>query len=455
MRKKAGLCLTALLLAWALSGCVSLSAEDAYQLPKPPAEYENLMSAIAQTKKELAAQNNTSVEDVAPTAGENTSAVQLLDMDSDGQQETAVTFLRAVGAQMPIRICFYELQEDDSYHPSGVIMGEGDSIFAVRYADVDGVTDPETGKTRQEIVVNWQMGSNAYYLGVYALDDGEPVELAATAYQAYQLADLDENGLAELAVCHIDAEQQTGQVEIYSWNGMRARRIDRVPLSAGMTAVTQMSVRRLSGTGSALCVVGTQADDSRTVDLIVKEGDDLRNLTLDEETGISREHIFDYRENVVSDVNGDGASEIARPWKLPVREGAPEAWAIDWVQYKASGAVSPVCTTYHNTADGWYLILPDEWRGILTVHRGDSVPGQRAVVFSRKVGQEDAQPFLSIYKFTGANRNLRAVSGGRFILAEDSSTVYAAAFLGSWNCGLDENGLLDSFRLIVSSWSGE
>lgn len=454
MRKKTGLCLATLLLAWALSGCASLSAEDAYQLPKPPAEYENLMSAIAQTKRELAAQSGASVEDVAPTAGENTSAVQLLDMDSDGQQETAVTFLRVVGAQMPIRICFYELQEDDRYRPVGVIMGEGDSIFAVRYADVDGVTDPETEKTCKEILVNWQMGSNAYYLGLYALDDGEPVELAATAYQAYQFADLDGNGLAELAVCHIDAEQQTGQVEICSWNSLRTRRVDRAPLSAGMIAVTQMSVRRLSD-AVALCVVGTQADDSRTVDLIVNEDGNIRNLTLDEETGISREQIFGYRENVVSDVNGDGTSEIARPWKMPAREGAPETWALDWVQYKASGAVSSVCTTYHNTADGWYLILPEEWRGVLTVHRGDSVPGQRTVIFSRKAGEGEAQPFLSIYKFTGANRNLRAVSGGRFILAEDSSTVYAAAFLGSWDCGLDENGLLDSFRLIVSSWSGE
>ena len=70
MRKKIWLCLTALLLAWMLVGCASLSAEDAYQLPKPPAEYENLVSAVAQTKKELAAQSNASVEEVAPTATE-------------------------------------------------------------------------------------------------------------------------------------------------------------------------------------------------------------------------------------------------------------------------------------------------------------------------------------------------------------------------------------------------
>jgi len=78
------------------------------------------------------------------------------------------------------------------------------------------------------------------------------------------------------------------------------------------------------------------------------------------------------------------------------------------------------------------------------------------VVFALWQGEDkEPMPFLSIYRLTGASRSLRATSGNRFILAEDSNTIYAASFYSTWNCGLDENGLLENFRLIVSSWSGE
>ena len=456
MRRKTVLLPLTAMLVCLLCACVSWSAEDAYKLPRPPAEYENLMSTIAQTKKDLAFRYNASVEDVSPSAGENTSAVQLLDMDSDGLRETAVTFLRVVGAQDPLHICFYELQPDGSYRPAGEISGEGDSVYSILYADVDGARDPETESTRKEAVVSWQMGSNAYFLGVYAIDGGQTTELVSTAYHAYRLTDLDQDGRAELAVCRIDTEQQTGRVDFYVWSGARACQIVSVPLSAGITAVTQGAAERLSDLSPVLCVIGALADESRTVELIACPQGQFRNLTLAEETGVSREHVDSYRETLFSDVNGEGTVDIARPRLLPGKEGAPDTWLLDWVQYSSSGRSRRVCTTYHNTADGWYLILPSEWSSILDVRRSDNVPGQRTVVFSRRWAEDaEPQPFLNIYKLTGANRNLRAVSNGRFILAEDSSTVYAASFQGTWNCGLSETDLLDSFRLIVSSWSGE
>ena len=128
----------------------------------------------------------------------------------------------------------------------------------------------------------------------------------------------------------------------------------------------------------------------------------------------------------------------------------------DWVQYNKNGRARQVGTTYHNIADGWYLVLPDSWRNRLVIYRNDNVSGQRAVIFALWQGEEkEPLPFLSIYKLTGASRTLRATSGNRFILAEDSSTIYAATFYNTWDCGLDESALLENFRLIVNSWSGD
>ena len=62
----------------------------------------------------------------------------------------------------------------------------------------------------------------------------------------------------------------------------------------------------------------------------------------------------------------------------------------------------------------------------------------------------------SSYKLTGINSSSQAAKEGRFILAEDGDAIYAAEFFESgWNCGLDEAGVRDSFRLILSNWAGD
>ena len=97
-----------------------------------------------------------------------------------------------------------------------------------------------------------------------------------------------------------------------------------------------------------------------------------------------------------------------------------------------------------------------EWVDQITISRSDS-SGIRAVIFSLWNGQKKAPtPFLAIYKLTGINSSSQAAKEGRFILAEDGDAIYAAEFFESgWNCGLDEAGVRDSFRLILSNWAGD
>jgi len=456
MRGKTALIVLTAMLSVLLSGCLPWSAEDSYKLPKPPKNYENLMRVVDQSKRELAQAYATTVEDVPPSAGDSTSTVQLLDMDDDGTQETAVTFFRVVGAEQPIRLYFYTLQENDSYLVSNVLQGEGSGVYAVHYVDMDGAVDPITGMSTKEVVVSWQMGADANYLGVYAL---EAAQLQAqtrlmTTYESYRLADLDQDGLMELAVGHIDREQDVGQVEVHNWDNTGVDAIEQVVLSKGLSAITTMRANYLTDFVPALYISSQLSDGSRVTDVVARRSGVLTNLTLDAETGVSREQVSPYRDLAASDVNSDTILEIARPRELELSVGGVRPWLVDWVQYAGGGRAKNVCTTYHNSADGWYLVIPEHWQDKLVVYRNDSVSGQRAVIFARWQGEDkEPLPFLSIYKLTGASRNLRATSGNRFILAEDSSTIYAATFYNTWDCGLDQSGLLENFRLIVRDWS--
>ena len=455
MRRKTTLIVLTAMLSVLLSGCLPWSAEDSYKLPRPPRNYENLMQVVAQSKRELAQANSTTVEDVPPSAGDYTSTIQLLDMDDDGTQETAVTFFRVVGAEQPIRLYFYTLTENDSYMVRNVLSGEGSGVYAMHCADLDGAIDPVTGKSTKEVVVSWQMGADANYLGVYALEGTlyEAQTLLMTTYESYRLADMDQDGLMELSVGRIDPELG-GEVEVHNWDHTGVDTMERVPLSKDLSAVTAMRANYLTDFVPALYVSGQLADGSRVTDVVARRDGVLANLTLDEETGVSREQVSPYRDLASGDVNSDTILEIARPRDLELSVGGLSAWLVDWVQYAGTGRAKSICTTYHNSADGWYLVIPEHWQDKLVIYRNDSVSGQRAVIFARWQGEDkEPLPFLSIYKLTGASRSLRATSGNRFILAEDSSTIYAATFYNTWDCGLDQNALLENFRLIVRDWA--
>jgi len=120
------------------------------------------------------------------------------------------------------------------------------------------------------------------------------------------------------------------------------------------------------------------------------------------------------------------------------------------------GRAWPVCTTYHNVQDRWYLVLPEAWEGQLTLSRRDNtVNGERAVIFYRWQGVSvEPTPFLTIYRLTGANREFRSTMGNRFVLLTDSDAIYAAEFYkNEWDCGMDQETLKANFNLIRTEWS--
>ena len=136
---------------------------------------------------------------------------------------------------------------------------------------------------------------------------------------------------------------------------------------------------------------------------------------------------------------------------------APNFWAIRWWQHDINGVSHLVYTTYHNSRDGWYFVLPEAWSGKVTLSRSDLAGGgERAVIFSYWEGSADTAPvpFLVIYKLTGDNRVMRANMADRFLLpntGEEKETIYAARLIESgWDCGLDEEGVKANFALITS-----
>ena len=475
-RKWTGLCLmTAALLL--LTGCFFQSPDDLYAVPKAPEDFQNLQAKIDEVL-------HTGAEYAAPLTGGNTQTVQLRDLDGDGTQE-AIAFFRITAANNAgklLKIYIFSQQPGSDYQVQTIIEAPVgySAINSVAYEDLDG-------DGASELVVSWQVSALVYQLKAYAIHGEEVEEILGESYADYALWDLDKDNRKEILILNSDTSDGTYQVDFYDYDQERGQMLlrDSAPMSKGITGLNELRpkvVGYLKDNEPALFVTANlivgRADSPDfggegpitgvITDIFAWREDRLVNITLNGE-GVSVETIRlspSTSINVgVRDINRDSIVELPRPMAFPdpKRTGAVDEnfWSIQWVQYDVQGAATPVYTTYYNSDDGWYLVLPEAWNEMInpaisgqkiTLSRRDvSGSGERGVVFSLWDGDVNSEPvpFLVIYKLTGPNRESRSKLGSRFVLTQEKDAVYAAELVvGGWDCGLTAETLPELFRLI-------
>ena len=203
MRKKTVKFILALGMLLVLSGCVSQSGENMYALPQFPDKYLELQETITDVMKQLGA------EYAAPSSGSNVQTIQLQDLDSDGQRESAVAFFRVADAEKPLKLyVFKQSPSTNAYETEWVIEGEGTGIYSVAFEDLGGSKD-------KEIVVCWQISTKVQSLTAYSLQsDGDVVELMRSGYTKNTVTDLDRDNDKEIVLVQMDAAEGLSLIHI-------------------------------------------------------------------------------------------------------------------------------------------------------------------------------------------------------------------------------------------------
>lgn len=443
------LCGLMCLLAAALSGCgLFKPVEELYQLPALPEEYSQLQTSIQ------AVMNDLGAEYANISYGSYTSTIQLLDLDGDGTQESAAVFLRVTAAEeKPLRVCFFRRNGDDTYDLVNTLQGDGLTIHSVAYEDL-------TGDGVRDVIVSWQISTRVYNLSAYQLAAEGAVELMSTSYnERYLTVDLDGDGCRELVVFQQRAsETESNRAEYYRYQDNVMLMTASAPLSTALKSVTSARAGRLADGVPGIYVTG-EIEGGMVTDILTLDDSGLRNVTLNPEMGMSQTTVRNYSDVGVTDINRDGVLEIPLPVQAAaIDENAAVQYIIYWRQFDSRGGSTVVSASYHSVTDGWYLTLPNEWLGKITVARDDSrsVRGERAVVFYYWPDMATTQPapFLTIYRLTGDNRYTRARLSGRTTLLTETSTIYCAALNHDvWNCGLEMADLMSRFSLIKAEWS--
>lgn len=426
-----------------LSGCViKTSAEELYSLPQLPAEYTELQQILQKLLEDGA-------EYAAPVSGTNTQPVQMVDLNGDGQNEV-VAFFRKSADEKPLKICIFS-RNGRSYRQTAVIEGSGTSIYSIAYSDLN-----QDG--RMELIVGWKVSAELQALSVYALGGPDPVELMRTPYVKYTLADLDQDQKQEIVVFRADGEG-SGIAEYYGWqNGA---------LDIKSSAVISMTMAELSNQGRvksgtlsdhtpALFVSGVSDASTEITDVLVIRDGELTNISLSNVTGVSGA-VARYLSLYPTDINDDGVTEVPMPVRIPTLDsdgGAAVSYRIDWYQYTREGTSQKALSTYHDIEDGWYLVLPEAWKGKLLVTRSQSGMDEIAVTFALRQDSGKVEDFLRIYTITGDSPEYK-IRGNRFLLSRQAETVFAAEILGGDQeqaGGMTKDGLRAAFNLITTEW---
>lgn len=458
-RRFAGPVMLSLALCALLTGCFFRTVDELYAVPQPPKDYEALQTRLG----EVVALGG---EYAAPLTGDMIQSVQLQDLDGDGRQE-AIAFFRLSSEEKPLKIYIFR-QMGEAYETFAVIEGAGAAINSVDYVQMD-----ET--PFREVVVSWQMTAQVHSLAAYSVGPEQVEELLRTDYDSYQLSDLDQDNQQELVVFRTPTGN-VPQAEFYDFDGEQLARMGEAPLSVGAYVgadgtvksdyLTTVQTGYLADRVPAVFATSSYGENGTITDIFAARDGELKNVTLDPETGESGETVRFYTQIPARDINGDGVMELPQPVPLADYRLSAETvsfWLIHWRQFDARGSAQQVFTTYHNDRDGWYFILPEEWENNLTLSRGD-LPGggERGVTFSYWRGDAASEPkaFLTIYKLTGTNRVSRARSGNRFLLypmsaldhPDEAPTIYTAELRDDWDSGLTEETVRERFSIIRTDW---
>ena len=434
MRRKSVLAFLMALFCFSFSGCLPQSSEDLFALPQQPAEYYTLQSHIDEVLR-------AGGEYSAPISGDHRQAVQLVDLNSDGQEE-AIVFIRTQG-EKPLKIYIYE-QTEDGYEEAAVIEGDGSAFESVSYCQIDTALG-------LEMVVGRQVSDQVpQTLSVYALPDMQVTELLNASCIRHTVANLDNDGLQELLLFRTDEDSAVGLAEYYRWNENALE----LSGSADMTApLTADSIRRLirglmQENTPAVFLANTYEESSIVTDVFMLDGDTFKNVST---LGVNDAAQVRYRNVYAADIDNDGLIELPQLVTLSQYPGltTEPLSKLQWYNLCPDGTRDEKQATFHNYTDGWYVDLLPAWENGLSV--GYVLDKAQLPCYS--FYQYGSGPLFAIYAFSDSDAKELSEEDGRFLLAEKGDVSYYGKLLAS---DISSEQLQDVFHFIYTDWnSGE
>ncbi len=427
--------LVCIVAALILGGCTMRTVDKMYCLPRRSDRYNNLqtvMDGVMQGKMFA-----------APLSGENRQAVQQADLDGDGAKEY-ILFTKG-NSEKPLSIFVFR-QQEDQFSLYATIESTGTAFDRVEYVQMDGVGG-------MELVVGKQVSDQVVRsVGVYTFSDGQAEQLVSANYSYYLTVDLDSDSLGELLVLSPGSgEVNIGTATLYGVDNGVMERSQEVNLSGPVENLRRVITGRLHGGLPAVFVGSTVEESAIITDVFAVVDGVFTNVSCSNESGTSVKTLRNYYV-YADDIDNDGEVELPDlivPQSQMMQYRNDRHYLIRWYAMKPNGSEVDKMYTFHNFVGGWYLQLGMEWANRITVESNNN-----AFDFYLWNAQgTDPEKVLTVYCFTGQDREAQAIADNRFALYRSESAVYAAHLeVASGAISITQEDLISGFRLIRQDW---
>ena len=413
-----------------LAGCNMRTVDQMYCLPKRPEGYLNLQSAMDSAMSGL--------EYHAPITGEHQQPVQQADLDGDGNEEFLV-FAKGSG-EKPLKILIFK-QNQNEYILADTLENNGTAFDQVQYVNF-------TDRAGYDIVIGRQLSEQVVRpVSVFTMVDGKMEQILTTQYTRFLSTDFDGNGRSELMILRPGEDPAAnGIAELYSVNDGVLERSQEVTMSEPTDHIKRIMVSKLND-GPAAVYVASDVDGSAIItDVYALLNGVFTNVSLSNESGTSVQTLRNYYV-YADDLDKDGVLELPDliPLANPDNSTSANQHLIRWYSMNSDGTEVDKLHTYHSFTGGWYLELPAQIAGMTTVSQfGNSYE----FFVTNKDGVESK--LMTVYIFTGQEREEQAIADNRFVLYRTESTVYAGHLeVASAAFNMTQETLINAFHLIT------
>jgi len=356
--------LTAVGLVCLLCGCAGsfggTGVDELLRAPRIADENGAVKAAL-----DLALGENTQLK--YPIHGDFLSPFLSGDWDGDGTDDMAVLY--RTGEQPNVCLAVLEQDADGVWQLIGSAEGLSDVVDSVRLASL------RRGRADQIVVGYTTQGDE--YLAVYAYENGQLQPILQQTSTQYIIEDITGSGADDLVLLSADADTEKMSVQLLTAN------------DEGFSAVQAPGLSAELFTGLAAISAGRGADGKGYLILdgwTGATGTSLASMMLyyDRETGALMPAQLPGTEDLYADslrhvglltsrdIDGDGVVEIPvqpeMPGQMNLLQDRRMSFVV-WRDYTQAGSDHGFGLL--DEAYGYYLRLPEEWRGNLTLVEGE------------------------------------------------------------------------------------
>ncbi|MGI6263930.1 MAG: hypothetical protein ACOYJY_00480 [Acutalibacteraceae bacterium] len=349
----------ALATALVCSGCQIGDVANQLRAPRPTGEQRAIQAAL----DSYIARSGGSREYILkyPQDGDYMSAFVMEDIDADDEEE-AVAFYQFTGEGEPTHIHLLDKQ-DGKWQSVSDLEGFSADISGVAFGDLDG-------DGIRELLAGWSLyNSRDRQLGVYSLA-GETITAVSDDqyYTKLVVTDFITPGKDDLLLFQLDTAQNTAVVRLKSLTEIGLTERGQAPIDGYIRSFGDYCIGKLADGLHGVYIDGYKDAGTTITELIYWDGNGLRTPFYNEYDFITS---LTARQTAIPcmDIDGPGDRDSRVEWpsctRLPGYEEETTAdamWLTEWKswQYETQSA-ERLFASIVNTADRYYLVVPDAW----------------------------------------------------------------------------------------------